>query len=166
DIINPDEIEESTSKPFSKGMRKELKNGENLSATDSLRNFIGYSLENYPADHYILFLIGHGMIVGNDAFLPDDNPKTGISLVQLGEILSEFNKSKGKLELVGLHSCSMSSVEIAYQLKGIANYVIASQGTSFVGSWPYRQLLKKIFHSVKWAKEKPGRSLNVPMLIE
>ncbi|HEY6232581.1 MAG TPA: clostripain-related cysteine peptidase [Pyrinomonadaceae bacterium] len=164
DIIDPDRIEESTSRPFSNAMRKELKNGENLSATDSLRNFIGYSLENYPADHYILFLIGHGMIVGNDAFLPDDNPNTGISLVQLADILREFNKSDGKLELVGLHSCSMSSVEIAYQLKGIANYVMASQGTSFVGSWPYRQLLKKIFATVHDAFDTSRSTGNPPAI--
>ena len=30
--------------------------------------------------------------------------------------------------------------------------MIASQGTSFVGSWPYRQLLKKVFHTVHKAQ--------------
>jgi hypothetical protein len=32
----------------------------------------------------------------------------------------------------------MSAVEVAYELKGKADYMIASQGLSFVGSWPYR----------------------------
>jgi hypothetical protein len=157
DIVDPKSIAMSDSKPCSKEMKKELETSEDdeVDAVQSLDNFVGYCLENYPADHYLLFLTGHGMIVGNDAFLPDDTSRTGISLTQLGTVLSKFKDFPGALELVGLHSCSMSSVEIAYELKGIANYVIGSQGTSFVGSWPYRQLLKKIFAVVDDAKDGP-----------
>jgi len=163
DIVDPALI--SDSKPSSQGMKKELETGDNheISAAKSLENFVGYCLENYPAEHYFLFLIGHGMIVGNDAFLPDDNPSTGISLPELGDILRKFKNFPGALELVGLHSCSMSSVEIAYELKGIANYVIGSQGTSNVGSFPYRQLLKKIFAVVDDAK---NGAIDIKQLVE
>jgi hypothetical protein len=154
DIVDPDTID-TEKNPDSKGLKKELTEDGEVSAQVSLKNFIDYSLENHPADHYILFLIGHGMIVGNDAFLPDDSPNSGISLEQLEDLLKPF-KTKGsasKLELLGLHSCSMSSIEIAYQLQGLANYMIAQQGPSFVGSWPYRQLLKRIFTTVDQAKD-------------
>jgi hypothetical protein len=146
DIINAEDI--VLNGTFSQKMKAELTEAIEPEAVDSLRNFIGYCIENHPAEHYILLLIGHGMIVGNDAFLPDDNPNSGVSLVQLKETLSMINGSGGTLELLGLHSCSMSSVEIAYQLKGVTNYLIASQGLSYVGSCPYRQLLKKTFATV------------------
>lgn len=167
DIIEADKIK-TEDRPMSKAMQDELNmvHGQELEAFESLRNFVGYCIESHPAEQYILFLIGHGMIVGNDAFLPDDNPNSGISLEQLSEILAQFRDSGGSLELLGLHSCSMSSVEIAYQLKGIANYLIASQGPSFVGSWPYRQLLKKILDTVH---ETPGARLTsdaVQQLVE
>ena len=61
----------------------------------------------------MLFLVGHGMIVGRDAFLPDENPNSGISLVNLGQILWNFSeevREKGEeFELVGMPSCSMSA---------------------------------------------------------
>jgi hypothetical protein len=47
----------------------------------------------------------------------------------------------------------MSSIEVAYELKGKADYMLATQGTMFVNGWPYRQLLKKTFNQVK-AKKK------------
>ena len=51
----------------------------------------------------------------------------------------------------------MSAIEVAYQLKGTANYLMASEGPSFVGSWPYRQLLKKTFNHLKKAKNAAAR---------
>jgi len=125
---------------------------DKLSAADELRHFLEYSREHYKADQYMLFLVGHGLVVGRDAFLPDDNPGTGISLVDLDNILRNFcreiKKEDEVLQLVGMHSCSMSAVEVAYQLKGTARYMMASEGLSFVGAWPYRQMLQKIFSTI------------------
>ncbi|HEX5736345.1 MAG TPA: clostripain-related cysteine peptidase [Blastocatellia bacterium] len=124
----------------------------------ALEKFLDICSTSHPAKRYMLFLIGHGMVVGNDAFLSDRNPISAITLKRLGEIVSGFtDKIKpegGTLELLGLHSCSMSAIEVAYQLKGTANYMMASEGPSFTGSWPYRQLLKKIFKNLEKAKEK------------
>jgi len=129
---------------------------DDLPAEKALEEFLDFARENYPAKHYMLFLVGHGMIVGRDAFLPDENPNSGISLVQLGSILRNFSdeiaEKDAALEFIGMHSCSMSAVEVAYQLKGTANYMMASEGLSFVGAWPYRQMLQKIFCAIEYAK--------------
>ena len=42
----------------------------------------------------MLFLVGHGLVVGRDAFLPDDNPNSAIGLTKLGEILKDFQVPK------------------------------------------------------------------------
>lgn len=42
----------------------------------------------------------------------------------------------------------MSALEVAYELKDTANYMLASQGPAFVGSWPYRQILMRVFHDL------------------
>jgi hypothetical protein len=127
-----------------------LKNSDLLEAFEALDQFLGFCREAYPAEKYMLFLVGHGLVVGRDAFLPDDNPDSAIGLKTLGGILSDFTKKigKSKLEFIGMHSCSMSAVEIAYELQGTASYMLASQGLSFVGSWPYRQLLTKIYKDI------------------
>ncbi len=140
---------------------------DDLPAERALEQFLDYSRKNYPAKHYMLFLVGHGMIVGRDAFLPDDNPDSGISLVELGSILRTFSEEiredGGVLEFIGMHSCSMSAVEVAYQLMGTAKYMMASEGLSFVGAWPYRQILQKIFCAIEYAN---GGKINVRNLMK
>ena len=54
--------------------RKALKNPDDMDANDGLSMFLNFCKETYPAEHYVLVLMGHGMIVANDAFLPDTAP--------------------------------------------------------------------------------------------
>jgi hypothetical protein len=122
---------------------------------NSLSNFLNFCRESYPARHYLLFILGHGEAVGDDYFLFDENAiQHSLLLTELGEVLRTFkfniadDKEPGQLELVGFHSCSMSSVEAAYELKGTANYMLASQGPAYVGSWPYKQILMRLFNDL------------------
>jgi len=126
-----------------------------VSADESLRSFVEFGIKKFEANNYMLFLVGHGDAVGRDSFLPDDDTNSSISLKQLKKILKPFTEDgQTKLQLLCFHSCSMSSVEIAYQLRGRANYMIATQGKAFVNAWPFRQILKKTYLQVRSAKEK------------
>lgn len=137
---------------------------DNQSAEEALTQFLDLARTYYPADQYMLFLVGHGLIVGRDGFLPDENPNSAISLVELGTILHNFSREIGKtggvLELIGMHSCSMSAVEVAYQLKGTASYMMGSEGFSYIGAWPYRRMLQKIFNAVE------STTVDVPALLK
>lgn len=126
-----------------------------LTAAEALELFLDFCRERSVTEHYILFVVGHGLVVGNDTFLPDDNPPTGITLKEFAGILDLFAKGVrhkgGDFDLLALHSCSMSAIEVAYELSGTANFMMGTEGPSFVGSWPYRQLLKKTFNSIETA---------------
>jgi hypothetical protein len=135
-----------------------------LNPKESLEAFLTFCRNSYPARHYMLFILGHGVVVGNDIFLFDENADTqSLSLEQLGVVLSEFRTGIGvdaEFELVSFHSCSVSSLEVAYELGGAAdgsggtaNYMLASQGPAFVGSWPYRQILMRVLNNVDALKE-------------
>jgi hypothetical protein len=161
DEIQPRAISR-TAGPSSLATIKALRKPDAVSAKDALINFLGFCRENHRAKHYILILVGHGMIVGNDAFLPDENPVSAITLHELDqEILRPFTKQVtddgDAFEMLALHSCSMSALEVAYQLKGTANFMMGSEGISFVGSWPYRQMLKKTFKTIENAREAARR---------
>jgi hypothetical protein len=149
DNVSPAEIKLKGEK--SKEFASSLEKIDSLDAKTALTQFLAFCSEAYPAKHYMLFLVGHGLVVGRDAFLPDDNPDSAITLTTLGDILKTFSEGVDegqKLELIGMHSCSMSAVEVVYQLKGFASYMLASQGISFVGSWPYRQMLTSIYEAI------------------
>lgn len=121
----------------------------------ALSSFLSFCREYYPARHYLLFILGHGQVVGNDTLLYDDHAgQNSLLLTELGEVLRAFNsdvhndREPGEVELIGLHSCSMSAIEVAYELKGATNYLLASQGPAYVGSWPYKQILIQIFNDL------------------
>jgi len=138
---------------FSTEMQTAMAYSSRTPADKMLEHFIDYGMNNHKARNYMLFLIGHGMIVGRDIFLPDEDPISAITMKRLKEIMQKFGRrGETQLRLLNLHSCSMSSLEVAYQLRGTANYLMAHQGPAFVNSWPYRQLLKKILNTIE--KEK------------
>lgn len=143
--------------PIPEGMSQEQ------NPRESLDNFLSFCGENYPARHYMLFMIGHGLVVGNDMFLLDEHgstnnynsPQHSLLLTDLGKILKKFKAQIGKesqLELIGFHACSMSGAEVAFELRETANYMLASQGPAFVGSWPYRQILVRLFDELRLNK--------------
>jgi Clostripain family len=144
--------------PFVRNLVEDIIPGapKGATAAGALQLFLDNGLRNYFAKHFIVVLVGHGVIVGNDAFLPDDSPHTAITLQNLGDIFGDFSRGVklrgGAVELLGMHSCSMSAIEVAYELKDTAKYMIATEGVSFVGSWPYRQMLKKILYDIDEAK--------------
>ena len=76
-------------------------------AEKSLASFVDYAVKDHEAENYILFLVGHGMVVGNDTFLPDDNPPSGIRPLQLDKDSAPV--PAGMLQLLALNSCSMST---------------------------------------------------------
>ena len=43
----------------------------------------------------------------------------------------------------------MSSLEVAYELKNTANYMLASQCPTSVGAFPYRQILIRVLKQLK-----------------
>ena len=130
-----------------------LEVGEEPDPETALRKFLTFCAEKYPARHYMLFILGHGIVVGNDIFMLDEHAtKPALTLSELGEVLSDFKHDieleDSTFELISFHSCSVSSLEVAYELQGTANYMLASQGPTFVGSWPYRQILIRIFNDL------------------
>jgi hypothetical protein len=183
DTIRWEEIKKERGEA-SKRMRTALQHSDTIPALEALQNFLGYCRENFPANNYALFLVGHGLVVGNDAFLPDQHPVSAVTLSALGEVLKEFSEKAripgespdktGTLQLLALHSCAMSAVEVAYELKGTARYMLASEGISYVGSYPYRNMLVKLFDTIKEVDEKnrkvepkkPEAKVDVEELVE
>ena len=121
---------------------------------DGLRTFLDFCRKHYPARRYMLFILGHGLVTGHNLFLYDEHADIhSLSLKDLGAILRGFRRGLerqgAEFELVSFHCCSMSGLEVAYELQGAANYMLATQGPSFVGNWPYAPILVSIFNSIK-----------------
>ncbi|HXC71570.1 MAG TPA: clostripain-related cysteine peptidase [Pyrinomonadaceae bacterium] len=134
---------------------------------EALTNFLSFCRESYPARHYLLFILGHGQVVGNDTLLLDNHAnRHALTLTELGQVLRCFNadvgtdSEPGQVEMITLHSCSMSAMEVAYELKGAANYMLGSQGPMYVGNLPYKQILTRVFDDLEAMDEDVSQNGN------
>ncbi len=88
-----------------------------------------------PKGRSVLILSGHGSGAVGD-FLNDEKPARALSIPILARIL------EGKsIEILGLDSCQMSTVEVGYEVRKSVSYLVASEGPISNTGWPYRQIL-------------------------
>jgi hypothetical protein len=113
----------------------------NMGDSQTLTDFIDYSTQNYPADHYALFLYGHGkfndVVNGVDilAFnkICRDDSHTDYLDIANGELIQALDTLNNPVhfDIIGFDSCLTASLAVAYEIKNYANYMIASQDDQF-----------------------------------
>ncbi len=69
-----------------------------------------------------------------------ESPKLYMNPKELGKAVRDALQGK-KLDMIGIDACSMSMLEVAYELKDCADFMIASQQEVPDASFPYEQLV-------------------------
>lgn len=113
----------------------------NSSSPDTLASFITYALTEpkLASDNFMLMIQDHGngyLGLCSDEGLPDsDLLKTWMSIDGLGNGINSALIETGKsIDIIALDACTLASIEIAYELRGTASYLVASQlGVPFDG---------------------------------
>lgn len=165
---------------------------QNTGDPRSLRDFIVWGIENYPAQHYAVILWNHGtgwkeddiyafarnrgvQLKASDdevrslsrntrlssafflssilevmqledgesrAIAFDDSSLDFLDNAKLQQAFREAQEQTGqKVSLIGMDACLMSMVEVAYQLRANANYMVGSQEVEPLSGWPYTAIL-------------------------
>ncbi len=72
----------------------------------------------------------------------DDSSLDFLDNAKLQQAFREAEEQTGqKVSLIGMDACLMSMVEVAYQLRANANYMVGSQEVEPLSGWPYRAIL-------------------------
>ncbi len=126
----------------------ELNTGDPLTLT----NFASWAIKKYPAKKYFLILGGYGE--GWIGLMHDMNNGEGntdiLSLEELEYALEDITKSikdvnsNGKIDVLGLDACYMGMLEVMYQVKDYADYLVTSENEEALDGWPYDKLLESI----------------------
>lgn len=111
------------------------------SSPDTLASFITYALTEpkLASENFMLMIQDHGngyLGLCSDEGLPDsDLLKTWMSIDGLGNgINSALIETGRSIDIIALDACTLASIEIAYELRGTASYLVASQlGVPFDG---------------------------------
>jgi hypothetical protein len=82
---------------------------------------------------------------GERAIAFDDGSGHSLDAIELGRVVAQAARELGRpLDLVGMNACQMSSVEVAYQLRGSAEVYVASEEDMPVHGWPYNEIFARL----------------------
>ena len=113
----------------------------------TLYGFFDWAAAECPADHYLLIFWGHsrgqfGMFADSDPF---DYTAQTLTLEELRTALTASKRSLQKpIDVIAFKDCFMANLETAYELSGLADYLLASPGLVPVEGWPYEEIFKAL----------------------
>lgn len=113
-----------------------------MSDPKTLANFIAWGVKNYPSDNVAVILGSHGG--GTMGALADDKDGNFMSPQGLRQAFQDAEKMTGKkIDVLGFDCCLMANTEVAYELKDVANYIVASEESEGGNGWPYHNVLNE-----------------------
>jgi hypothetical protein len=138
-----------------------------MTRPESLTEFVDYASGKSKTERYALVLWGHGielLLDENRRFgAPNGSVRRYLTIANLKKALQDTKIVKGELEashpkaiwndaqtgpkkgntldVVGLDACSLSMVEVASELEGAVDFMIASQEDVPDASFPYQRIL-------------------------
>jgi KaiC/GvpD/RAD55 family RecA-like ATPase len=111
----------------------------NMGDPNTLKDFVNWTLYNYPANYYFLVLWDHGTGCMGACF-DITNTTDALSLPELSLALSGL---PAIMDSILIDACSMSMVEVAYQIKDYANVLIGPEGLGYAPA-PYDSYLSAL----------------------
>ena len=113
-------------------------NNVNMGNPGELSDFITWGMTAYPAVKYILLLDGPGD--GWRGITSDWTSQDILTVVELRNALQNSLYGE-KLSLIGFDVPYTASLEVAYEIKDHANYMIGSEDITPESGWPYDEVL-------------------------
>lgn len=75
----------------------------------------------------------------------DDQAQDFLDNAELKRVMAKIKgKLKRKIDILGMDACLMSMLEVAYQVRNMANYTVGSEETEPGDGWPYDRILKAL----------------------
>lgn len=102
----------------------------NMADYQTLRDFINYGKDNYPADRYLLWVVDHGG-AWKGACMDDTSNEIAMSMDEIQQALSE----SGGVDIIIFLACLMSSLESVYELRDLVDVYIGSEDLAYTSAW-------------------------------
>lgn len=118
----------------------------NMGAQGTLEQFVSWAAGHLIADRYLLMVMGHG--TGLATLSPklsgvafDGGTHDALTIPALHGALAGAGMAQRPLAMVCLDSCYGASLEVAYRLRGVAGYLVASPSRVPSPGLPWHQVL-------------------------
>lgn len=127
---------------------------KNMGDPETLKDFAQWTIQNYPAERYMLVLWNHGggfrsLDVSRDICWDwNFGLDSKITMPQLEESMAFISGQLGrKIDIVGMDACYMGMTEVAYQVKDYAQIMVASEASVPGDGWQYDCVLQSLVTS-------------------
>jgi hypothetical protein len=95
--------------------------------------------------HRALFSTTIKSAIETRAIAFDDNAQDFLDNIEMKDLLKAVTTMIGqKIDIVGMDACLMSMVEVGYQIRDSAAYIVSSEETEPGDGWPYNTILAEL----------------------
>lgn len=130
----------------------------NMGRSDTLKDFITWSMKNFPAENYVLIFWNHGGGTIAGFGMDEQNNHDGLLLTEIRSALEKaYNETGEKFELIGFDACLMASLETAWTINPYADYFVASEALEPGFGWDYTPIFKSISDNSKLNGKELGK---------
>jgi len=105
-----------------------------MGAAGTLRDFVTWGMETYPAARHGLIVWDHGSGSINGVVFDELFDNDSLSLMEIAEALAGFENA---FEFIGFDACLMATLETAQTLAPFARYMVASEELEPGSGWDY-----------------------------
>ena len=124
---------------------------------DEVTDFCSWAAKEYPADRYILIFWDHGGGTiggfGYDENYPD------ASALTLSQLRNAIKASGVAFDMVGYDACLMATVECAWAMEPVADYLVASEQTEPGDGWSWTGFLNQLGSDPSTATTDLGKTI-------
>ena len=128
---------------------------------ETLRSFVKWGLERYPARNRVLVVWNHGS--GFRSLRRDIGYDDFGSSLDMPEVERALRRAglgpKNRIDILGFDACLMNMLEVVHHFRDVARIVVGSQQTEPGDGWPYNLVLRE-------AKKRPERTALARRIVE
>jgi hypothetical protein len=122
----------------------------NMGDPQTLIDFVEWGMQNHPADRYAVVFWDHGSgwhKTAKEDSIPfknvcgDDTDGDVLLMQEVRNALQTIEADEQQPDLLGFDACLMSMVEVAYEIRQLADVMVASERIIPYEGWPYDTIL-------------------------
>lgn len=132
-------------------------------AEESLRDFIIWGVQNYPADRYILHFWDHGggPVYG---FGYDEWVKDEYAALTIDEMQRALNEAGVYFDFVGMDCCLMSCLEVCCAFYDYCDYMVLSEDFESGLGWNYTNWVRTLYDNPSIPTVELGKIISDDMV--
>jgi hypothetical protein len=127
---------------------------KNMTDPQTLTGFIDWAATYYPAQHYALVLWSHGSgwkapysSVAAKGMIKDETSAGSNYIMPLQDIAAAIRQSSVEMDIINLDTCLMGMYEVAYEFRGLTDYITFSEELYPIFGDPYDDILWDLTHN-------------------